>query len=135
MTTNADRSGPLTIRVLEYERTMKDLVPTATSPSDWEPLTDFIDTGSFERIGTFLERQDWAQYRQMLVRWASSIDSFETTVKRISELPPLVYYEIEERHRRGEAVNTVNSLTVFEFDGQARIRHLAVYLQQRATTS
>ncbi len=66
----------------------------------------------------------------MLTRWASSIDSFETSVRRISELPSLVYYEIEGRHRRGDVVNVVNSLTVFAFDGRARIRHLDVYLQQ-----
>jgi len=29
----------------------------------------------------------------MLSQWARSIDTFETTVKRISELPELVYFE------------------------------------------
>jgi hypothetical protein len=54
----------------------------------------------------------------------------ETTVRRISELPDLVYFEIEERHRRGDTVNVVNSLTVFAFDEALRIHHLDVYLQQ-----
>jgi len=86
--------------------------------------------GGFERVGTFLEVQDWRQYTEMLTAWASSIDSFETTVCRISELPNLVYYEIEERHRRGDTVNVVNSLTAFAFGPDGRIRHLDVYLQQ-----
>jgi hypothetical protein len=30
----------------------------------------------------------------------------------------------------GENVNVVNSLTVFEFDDDGKIRHLDVYLQQ-----
>lgn len=42
---------------------------------------------------TFLEVHDWQQYAEMLSQWARSIDTFETTVKRISELPELVYFE------------------------------------------
>ena len=37
----------------------------------------------------------------MLTQWASATDSFETTVRRISEVDGLVYFEIEERHFRG----------------------------------
>ncbi len=66
----------------------------------------------------------------MLTRWASATESFETIVRRISELGALVYYEIEERHFRGDTVNVINSLTVFEFDTNDRIRGLYVYLQQ-----
>jgi hypothetical protein len=33
----------------------------------------------------------------MLSQWARSIDTFETTVKRISEQPDLVHFEIAER--------------------------------------
>ena len=132
MTRSDSEASPLTLRVLEYERTMKRLVPAVKSPSDWDSLAAFIDVENFERIGTFLEHQDWAQYTEMLTQWASSIDSFETTVKRISELAHLVFYEVEERHCRASAVNVVNSLTVFEFNEDARIRHLAIYLQQPA---
>ncbi|HXZ61482.1 MAG TPA: hypothetical protein VEG62_01985 [Acidimicrobiales bacterium] len=130
MTPDSKEYGPLTEKVLAYERAMKQLVPSARAPSDWAPLAEFVAVADFERIGTFLEVQDWQQYAQMLTAWASSIDSFATTVRRVSELPGLVYYEIEERHRRGEAVSTVNSMTVFEFDDHGKIRHLDVYLQQ-----
>ncbi len=84
----------------------------------------------FERVGTFLEVQDWQQYTEMLTGWASATDSFETTVRRISEVDDLVYFEIEERHHRGGNTHVVNSLTVFAFDDDGRIRHLDVYLQQ-----
>lgn len=57
-------------------------------------------------------------------------DTFATTVKRITELPGLVYFEIEERHVRNQRAHIVNSMTVFEFDADAKIRHLTVYLQQ-----
>ena len=122
--------GPLTRKVLQYQEVMKQLVPTARTPRDWAPLAAFPSVDDFERIGTFLEVHDWQQYTEMLSRWAGSIDTFETTVKRISELPGLVYFEIEERHVRNQRAHIVNSMTVFEFDADAKIRHLTVYLQQ-----
>jgi hypothetical protein len=122
--------GPLTRKVLDYTQTMKRLVPAITAPADWAPLAEFVAVDEFERVGTFLEVQDWQQYTQMLTQWASATETFETTVRRISELPGLVYFEIEERHFRGGNVNVVNSMTVFEFDEDGRIRHLDVYLQQ-----
>ena len=122
--------GPLTRMVLDYVRTMERLVPTVEAPEDWAPLTDFVAVDEFERVGTFLEVQSWSQYTEMLTQWASATATFETTVQRISELPGLVYYAVEERHLAGENVNVVNSLTVFEFDDDGKIRHLDVYLQQ-----
>jgi len=126
-----DIEGPLTGKVLAYQQTIKRLVPTIIASTDWGPLSEFVAVDQFERVGPFMEVQNWPQYADMLTHWASAIDSFETTVRRISELPGLVYFEIEERHHRADAVNVVNSLTVFEFDADARIQHLAVYLQQR----
>ena len=122
--------GPLTRTVLDYVRTMERLVPTVEAPEDWAPLTAFVAVDEFERVGTFLEVQSWSQYTEMLTQWASAIATFETTVQRISELPGLVYYAVEERHLVGENVNVVNSLTVFDFDDVGKIRHLDVYLQQ-----
>jgi len=123
--------GPLTRRVLDFTRTMERLVPSAKSAKDWAPLAEFVAVDAFERIGTFLEVHDWRRYTEMLTRWASTIEKFETTVRRIRELSNLVYYEVEERHFRGGAVHVVNSMTVFEFGDDHKIRHLAVYLQQR----
>ncbi|MET0827718.1 MAG: hypothetical protein ABWZ89_14485 [Acidimicrobiales bacterium] len=122
--------GPLTRTVLDFVRTMERLVPTVDAPEDWAPLTEFVAVDEFERVGTFLEVQSWSQYTEMLTQWASAIATFETTVQRISELPGLVYYAVEERHLVDENVNVVNSLTVFEFDDVGKIRHLDVYLQQ-----
>ena len=106
------------------------MVPGVKDPADWAPLAEFVATDEFERVGTFLEVQGWSEYTDMLTRWAAVTESFETTVLRISECGSLVYYEIEERHSRGDHVNVVNSMTVFEFDEHGRIRRLNVYLQQ-----
>ena len=127
---SGDESGPLTRQVLAYEQAMRRLVPTVTAAADWGPLAEFVATDDFERVGTFLEVQNWAQYTEMLTGWASATDSFDTTVRRVTELAGLVYYEIEERHHRGDRVHIVNSMTVFAFDDDGKIRHLDVYLQQ-----
>ena len=109
---------------------MQRLVAEVRDPADWAPLTEFVAVEDFERVGTFLEVQNWDQYIEMLTRWASATESFETTVRRMSETGALVYYEIEERHFRGDNVNVINSMTVFEFDANDKIRRLNVYLQQ-----
>jgi hypothetical protein len=124
--------GPLTKKVIQYQDTVRELVPTVTLPGDWGPLGEFIAIDRFERIGTFLEVQDWKQYTEMLTGWAQSVDSFDTTVRRVSELPSLVYFEIEERHFFGGNPHVVNSLTVFEFDEDEKIIHIDVFLQQPA---
>ena len=125
-----DEIGPLTRKVMQYQDTVRQLVPTVKTPEDWAPLASLIAIDRFERIGTFLEVQNWWQYTEMLTGWANSVDSFETTVRRVSELPQLVYFEIEERHFLGANAHVVNSMTVFEFDTDAKICHIDVYLQQ-----
>jgi hypothetical protein len=122
--------GPLTRTVKEFVQAMTDLVPGVTSAADWAPLEKFVAVDDFERVGTFMEVQNWQQYTEMLTGWASAVDSFDTPVRRISELPGLVYYEVEERHTRGGNTHVVNSMTVFQFDGDGKIHHLDVYLQQ-----
>lgn len=125
-------AGPLTQKVIQYQDTVRHLVPTVKTADDWAPLAEFIDTDHFERIGTYMEAQNWHQYAEMLTGWANSVDSFETTVKRITEAGDLVYFEIEERHFFAGNAHTVNSMTVFEFDDDTKIRNVAVYLQQAA---
>jgi hypothetical protein len=73
--------------------------------------------------------QGWREYIEMLARWASATAKFEATVRRVFELPGLVYFEVEERHFRGDAVSVVNSMTVFAFNADNKIRRLDVYLQ------
>jgi hypothetical protein len=130
MTAGGEGAGPLTRKVLDYDQALRRLVPTATTPDDFAPLTRFVAVDEFERVGTFLEVQDWLQYTEMLTKWATATDSFETTVRRITEVGGLVFYEIEERHHRRGNVHVVNSMTVFQFDETGKICHLDVYLQQ-----
>jgi hypothetical protein len=122
--------APLTRTVLDYTEAMRRLVPGVKAADDWAPLAEFVAVNDFERVGTFMEVQDWDQYTKMLTGWASSVDKFDTAVRRITEGPDLVFFEIEERHYRGGSAHVVNSMTVFGFDDAGKIRHLDVYLQQ-----
>ncbi len=123
--------GPLTQKVIEYQDTVRKLVTTAKTTEEWAPLSSLIAIEKFERVGTFLEVQNWQQYTEMLIGWGQTIKSFETTVKRVTEVPNLVYFGVEERHFYGDDVHIVNSLSVFEFDADAKISHLDVFLQMR----
>ena len=101
------------------------------SPEDWvAPLGEFIAVDGFERIGPFLDVQNFTQYTEMVNGWAQGTQDFDTTVRRIAELPHRVYFEVEERHQIGDMKIVVNSMTVFEFDEDGKIRHLDVFLQQ-----
>jgi hypothetical protein len=130
MADDLEHAGPLTRRVFAYVDAMEQLAPTVESADDWLPLAEFVAVDGFERVGTFLEVQDWQQYTAMLTQWGSTIGRFETTVRRVTESGRLVYYEVEERHHRREHVHVVNSMTVFAFDDDDKIHHLDVYLQQ-----
>jgi hypothetical protein len=126
--------GPLTKTVIEYHDTVRALVFTAKTPQDWAPLGQFLAIDEFKRIGPFLDVQDWPQYAEMVNGWAQGVRSFETTVRRISELSQRVYFEVEERHLYGEDWLVVNSMSVFEFNAGGKVRHLDVYLQQQPPT-
>jgi len=121
-------------QVLDFEATVKRLVKAAKDPgftaADWAPLAEFVATGEFERVGTWMEVMNWPQYTEFMTQWASSSMGFDTVLRRISELPGLVYLELEERHTRPGGVAVVNSLSVYEFNAGGKIKHLDVYLQQ-----
>lgn len=129
--TDPDNPGPLMRKVFDYAQMVTDIVQVARSPDDWAPLAEFIAEDEFERIGTFMEVQTWRQYTEMMTQWASATPKFETHLRRVAEMPGRVYFEVEERHFRGDRTDVVNSMTVFEFNDEGKIRHLDVYLQQR----
>ena len=121
-------------QVLDFESTVKRLVKAAKDPgftaAGWAPLAEFVAVREFERVGTWMEVMNWQQYTEFMTQWASSSMGFDTVLRRISELPGLVYLELEERHTRPGGVAVVNSLSVYEFSAGGKIKHLDVYLQQ-----
>jgi hypothetical protein len=126
--------GPLSRQVLDFEAVVRRLVKEAKDPgftaADWAPLAEFAAVAEFERVGTWLEVMNWQQYTEFLTQWAKASMGFDTVLRRISELPGLVYLELEERHTGPGGISAVRSLSVYEFNDDGKIRHLDVYLQQ-----
>ena len=97
------------------------------SPDEWLGLKQFV-TDDFERIGNFKEVMTFRDMVAFLQAWAPT-QHWEGSFKRVSEFDNVVFLELEERVGEGGGQTAVNSVTVYEFDGAGRIRHLDVYLQ------
>ena len=128
-------AGQLSEVVLAYEAALRAIVASVVQSDpadvDWSPLAGYVAVDEFERVGTWMEVSDWTQYTAFLTRWASASAGFETVIRRVCEVPNLVYLEVEEHHARpGGRTDVVNSLSVYEFTDEGKIRHLDVYLQQ-----
>lgn len=132
------KTGPLTEKVLAFTSTIERAVPAAKesgfTDSAWDPLTRLVATDDFERIGIWREVMNWQEYVDLLTKFASA-KGFESSVRRITETSNLVFYEIEEHHIKDGTTNIVNSMNVFEFDGDGKIRHLDVFIQGKVEPS
>ena len=122
----------LSRKALEYGETTKALVDaskqTGFYASRWDEIAAFLDPESFERVGNFKEVMDWPSYRDFLAGWAPTAE-WECSFKRVTEKGNLVLLELEERTTMGGVQNAVNSLSVYAFDQDGKIRHLDIYLQ------
>ena len=135
MTTVDEVFAPATGRsriVLEYSRITKRLVDAAKNPdftsADWAPLAELIDVDNFVRVGPFKEVMDWATYAEFLTNWAKSSE-WDCTFQRLTETPDVVFLELEEHSRIGDFSSVVNSVSVYEFNADNKVRRIAVYLQ------
>ncbi|MCZ8380890.1 hypothetical protein O6P37_18640 [Mycobacterium sp. CPCC 205372] len=118
--------------VLEYSQIAKRLVDSAKQPGfsveSWAPLAELIAVDEFVRIGPFKEVMNWAEYAEFLTNWARSAD-WNCSFQRVTETPDLVFLELEERSRVGDFSSVVNTVSVYEFDADDKVRRIAVYLQ------
>lgn len=129
-TSTVDEIGPLTRRVYDFVETQKKILTAGvTRPSDWDPLTRFIDTDNFLRVGAYLEQLNWRDYRKFLTGWLEGGTRFEFTEFRISEVGNSVFQEIEERHWRGDQFIRKNVIAVYRFGDDQKIVHLDIYEQ------
>jgi hypothetical protein len=143
--TRAQDHGPLARKVLEFLSIMdrvvnRDKMPAITA-EDWAPLGELIDRERFYRVGNFGETVNWAEYADLLVRWAN-MSWWKGYIWRLREVPAgggkpgLVYLESEERSNRDQPVHedgaytTLDSCAVYEFDDAGLITALHVYDQR-----
>ena len=118
--------------VLEYSVVIKNLVDEAKKPDfsieNWAPLAGLVAIDEFERVGPFKEVMNWNDYITFLASWASSSE-WDCSFRRITEVGHMVFLELEERNKLGDFSNVVNSLSVYEFTDNGKIRHIDLYLQ------
>jgi len=123
--------GPLTKIVNEYCETHGKLTAGGiSSPSDWDPLAQFVVVNEFKRVGAYLEEMNWPEYLKFLMDWAGGT-RFEMTVFRITEAGNVVVQEIEERHYKGEEFIRKNVIAIYAFNKDKKIRHLDIYEQAK----
>ena len=131
-TSTSGEIGPLTGRVYGFvEAQMKVMAAGVTQPSDWDPLTEFIDPDKFKRVGAYLEELTWPDYKNFLTGWTAGGTKFEFTEFQISEVGNSVFQEIEERHWHGDQFIRKNVIAVYKFNDDARLVHLDIYEQAR----
>ncbi|WP_137145972.1 hypothetical protein [Mycolicibacterium sp. CR10] len=118
--------------VLDYSQTMSRLVKKAKDPGfsvdSWAPLVELIAVEGFVRIGPFKEVMNWDEYAAFLTNWAVSAD-WDCSFQRITETADLVFLELEERSCMGDFNSVVNTVSVYEFNADDKLRRIAVYLQ------
>jgi hypothetical protein len=124
--------GELTRLVYAFVATQGEVLAAGiSSPSDWEPVAEFIEPSEFRRVGAYLEAFDWPQYREFLTGWAAGGTRFEMTEFHITEVGDAVFQEIEERHHRGDEFIRKNVIAVYRFNARKKIVHLDIYEQAR----
>lgn len=124
--------------VLQYSEAFKNLVEKAKlgplSDADWKPLEELVDVAAFERVGVFLGPQaeviDWKTYRQYITKYGALSD-WEGTLRRVTEVPNLVILELEERNTMNGEIDVANTVTIYEFGADGKLRHLDVYVSPR----
>ena len=118
--------------VLDYSALMKRMVDEAKEPGftvdSWGPLAELIDTEDFVRVGNFKEVMNWQDYIGFLTGWASSSE-WDCSFKRVTQAGNVVFLELEERSQIGQFSNSVNSVSVYEFNDAGKITRIDVYLQ------
>jgi hypothetical protein len=101
------------------------------SDADWAPLENLVDMDHFRRVGVFLtervEVSNWQQYKQFITQYGGNT-SWEGTLRRITEVPGLVFLELEERNTRAGATDVANTVTIYKFNPAGKLCNLDVYV-------
>jgi limonene-1,2-epoxide hydrolase len=122
--------GPLTRVVRQFTAAQgAAMAKGIKSPSDWDPVAEFVATGEFRRVGAYLEEFDWPAYTRFLTDWADGGTRFEFDELHVTEAGNAVFQEIEERHFHGDTFIRKNVIAVYRFTEDGKIKHLDIYEQ------
>jgi hypothetical protein len=125
----------LSRKVLRYSELFLQIVNKLKQPgfsaAEWAPLEELVDVPRFRRMGVFLtnraEISTWQQYKQLITQYGGAT-SWEGTLRRITEVPGLVFLELEERNTRGGVTDVSNTVTIYEFNEAGKLHKLDVYV-------
>src|SRR5262249_3590020 len=130
----SDRYQGLSRQVLRYSegflRIVKQIKQPGFSAAEWAPLEEIVDVANFRRMGVFLtsrsEVSNWQQYKQLITQYGGAT-AWEGTLRRITEVPGLVFLELEERNTRDGITDVSNTVTIYEFNQAGKLCKLDVY--------
>jgi hypothetical protein len=125
----------LSRKVLQYSEGFLSIVNRIKRPgfsaADWAPIEALVDLGNFRRQGVFLgavaETSNWQHYKELLTKYGGNT-AWEGTLRRITEVPGLVYLELEERNSRDGVTDVSNTVTIYEFNSAEKLIKLDVYV-------
>ncbi len=131
--------------VLQYCENFRRIVGKIKQPgfseTEWAIVEELVDVPNFRRMGVFLSKtseiSNWQQYRKSISEYGG-LTTWEGTLRRITEVPGLVYLELEERNSRNGVMDVSNTVTIYEFNDAGKLRKLDVYVshvEQRAVES
>jgi hypothetical protein len=129
----------LSRKVLQYSENFLRIVNKIKQPgcsdADWAPLEELVDVRNFQRVGVFLTNQaevsNWQQYKALITQYGGAT-AWEGTLRRITEVPGLVFLELEERNTRDGVTDVSNTVTIYKFNDAARLTNLDVYVSHIA---
>ena len=134
MPSSENYSG-LSRKVLEYSENFKRIADkirqNAPTEADWARMEELVDVDNFQRMGVFLtntvEVFGWQHYKKVITEYGG-MTSWEGTLRRITEVPGLVFLELEERNTRNGVTDISNTVTIYEFNQAGKLRKLDVYV-------
>ena len=125
----------LSRKVLQYSERFLQITNKIKQPgfseADWAPLEQLVDVRNFQRMGVFLtarvEVSNWQQYKGFITQYGG-VTSWEGTLRRITEVPGLVYLELEERNTTNNVTDIANTVTIYKFNEAGKLVNLDVYV-------
>ncbi len=125
----------LSRKVLQYAERFLDVITKIKQPgfsdAEWAPIEELLDVEHFQRFGVFLHAQaevmNWQQYKGVLAQFGG-MATWEGTLRRITEVPGLVFLELEERNTLQGVTHVSNTVTIYEFNPAGKLRKLDVYV-------
>lgn len=132
---SSDKFTGLARKVLEYSehfsRIIEKIKLSQPTQADWARMEELVDVERFRRVGVFLtntvETSTWSEYKSLIGQYGG-MTHWEGTLRRITEVPDLVFLELEERNTRNGIMDIANTVTIYKFNQAKKLSQLDVYV-------